>query len=92
MVPRIAWVYVEFTEEVHLRQFFTMLKKVESNVVFAKNTTQICNQSPLKTTLAYLKVAVEVCPLVAKPATHQVETVLIFATWLGIVQCYQKTK
>ena len=49
MVPRIAWVYVEFTEEVHLRQFSIILTKVESNVVFAKNyQTNLQSTIPLK--------------------------------------------
>ena len=32
-----------------------------------------------------LKVAVEVSPLVAKPATHQVEAVLVLPAWLQII-------
>ena len=32
-----------------------------------------------------LKVAVEVSPLVAKPATHQVEAVLVLPAWLKII-------
>ena len=33
----------------------------------------------------HLKVAVEVGPLVAQPATHQVEAVLVLPAWLKII-------
>ena len=47
---------------------------------------QLHHQSVELTCLIFhLKVAVEVCPLVAKPATHQVETVLVLTTWLRII-------
>ena len=47
---------------------------------------QLHHQSVELTCLIFnLKVAIEVSPLVAKPATYQVETVLVLSTWLRIV-------
>ena len=50
-------------------------------IVFIKFLIKIGNI----TKVFHLKVAVEVRPLVAKSATHQVEAVLVLPTWLQII-------
>ena len=47
--------------------------------------TSVYQSVELTCSIFNLKVAIEVGPLVAKPATHQVETVLVLSTWLRII-------
>ena len=47
--------------------------------------TSVYQSVELTCSIFNLKVAIEVGPLVAKPATYQVETVLVLSTWLRIV-------